>query len=347
MTARIAPDRAVQGVLAVLSGTALRQAAAEIGMDPDELADAAEVYRAAGRAALESRSGESWYQVRVQFADWDTAEQTAARWLNPAFQHAENGGVLDRWWFIRKSPCWRMRFRVGVEATMADLEAAIGGILDRLTTAGEIVRWRPTIYEPENVAFGGQLGMDIAHRLFHADSTGTLDYLRRHDAARSGELSLGRRELSVLLCGALLQGAGQEWHEQAACWHGVTQLRPLPPETPLDRLRDLAGDLQGLLSIDAAPTSGLYNPSGPLGHAAPWATGFDQAGHALGEAAADGTLQRGLRDVLAHHIIFHWNRLGLPTKTQAILARAARDAMLNPPVPDVVRIVESANVARS
>ena len=54
----------------------------------------------------------------------------------------------------------------------------------------------------------------------------------------------------------------------------------------------------------------------------------------------------GLRDVLAHHVIFHWNRLGLATPTQAVLAHAAADAVftaasgdmtLPGPVGDVAR----------
>ncbi|MGH3431095.1 MAG: thiopeptide-type bacteriocin biosynthesis protein, partial [Mycobacteriales bacterium] len=70
---------------------------------------------------------------------------------------------------------------------------------------------------------------------------------------------------------------------------------------------------------------------GPLAFAALWTAAFDEAGRALGNAARNGALARGLRDVLAHHVIFHWNRIGLADRTQAILARAARQAILNPP----------------
>lgn len=34
-------------------------------------------------------------------------------------------------------------------------------------------------------------------------------------------------------------------------------------------------------------------------------------------------LTRGLRALLAHTVIFHWNRFGLPATTPGILARAA------------------------
>lgn len=44
-------------------------------------------------------------------------------------------------------------------------------------------------------------------------------------------------------------------------------------------------------------------------------TAFDIAGRTLATAATDGTLERGVRNILAHHVIFHWNRLGLPAPT--------------------------------
>jgi hypothetical protein len=50
----------------------------------------------------------------------------------------------------------------------------------------------------------------------------------------------------------------------------------------------------------------------------------------LGDAASDGTLERGLRDILAHHVIFHWNRLGLTAASQSIVARAALETIMNP-----------------
>lgn len=39
--------------------------------------------------------------------------------------------------------------------------------------------------------------------------------------------------------------------------------------------------------------------------------------------AKDGNLIRGLRAVIAHQVLFHWNRMGLPASTQTTLARAA------------------------
>jgi thiopeptide-type bacteriocin biosynthesis protein len=331
----------VDGVVAVLAGAPLEEAAARTGMEPADLADAVEVYRLAGYRALEARAAaHDWYQVRIQFPAWDDAEHTMATHLGPALQRAEDTGVVAAWWFIRKAPCWRLRLKPGPTVTVADMTATVSLALDGLAAAGLVERWWESVYEPETIAFGGPEGMRAAHSLFHADSRGILDYLRRPPVAPP-DLTLGRRELSMVLCSTLLRGAGQDWYEQGDIWHRTARMRPLPPGMPTDRLHDMTGSIRRLMTTDAPPTGTLFGSNGPLAFAAPWAAAFDKAGRVLGSAAADGKLERGVRDVLAHHVIFHWNRLGLTTKTQSILARAARDTVMNPPItPPATHLVE-------
>ncbi|WP_326596569.1 thiopeptide-type bacteriocin biosynthesis protein [Streptomyces sp. NBC_01803] len=327
------PGTAEKAVLDVLSGTPVMQAATRAAMKPTDLADAVELYRAAGRAALEAHtdSQRDWVQLRVLFANWDTAEHVAATRLGPHLQHADNEGTLDGWWFLRKAPCWRLRLHPG--PTAADIEKNIATILDDLVADGLVERWwRPAGYEPETLAFGGPAGMRIAHRLFHADSRGILDYLRQLGRATPHEHTLGRRELSLLMCTALFQGAGQDWYERGDIWHRVTRMRPLPPDTPTDRLHAMSDTLRRLMTADTAPGGALFGPSAPLSSVASWAAAVTDAGHHLADAVVVGRLRRGLRDILAHHVIFHWNRLGLSARTQSILARAACDAVMNPAI---------------
>ncbi|MBA9003062.1 thiopeptide-type bacteriocin biosynthesis protein [Thermomonospora cellulosilytica] len=329
--ANIAPHETADGVLAVLAGVPVVHAAARIGMQPADLADAVEVYRAAGYAALHAQATDrTWYQARIQFTDWGTAEHIAAAHLAPRLSALQEARLVVSWWFIRKAPSWRLRV-LPAPAASADMKAAVSTILDGLAAEGLIARWRETIYEPESAAFGGPAAMELAHALFHADSRGILDYALR-PTAPSGS-TIGRRELSILLCSALLRGAKQDWYEQGDVWHRVARLRPLAPDTPTQRLPELARDLRLLMTADTRPTGPLFGPNRPLAFASSWITAFDVAGRALEEAAGNASLERGLRDVLAHHVIFHWNRLGLPASTQSILARAARDTILDQPLP--------------
>ena len=82
------------------------------------------------------------------------------------------------------------------------------------------------------------------------------------------------------------------------------------------------------LALAIQPDMPLFGPAGPVAYAAAWLAAFIQAGQELGEAAATGRLDRGLRAILAQIVIFHWNRLGLSAQTQGILAHAAKAAIL-------------------
>lgn len=309
----IAPPHQATAVLAVLAGRNLEATAASSGLDPADLAEAVNIYQAAGLAALERRAEKEWYQLRVEFPDWDAAESIGAQQLAPRLDQLQAGGGVAGWWFLRKHPCWRLRL------FSADTDA-IDHLLDELAAAGSLARWWPTIYEPETTAFGGPTGMRAAHELFCADSRGVLDYTRQPAPG------LGRRELSILLISVLLRAAGLDWFEHGDVFDRVAQLRPAPTATDAARVNALADSVRTLLTVRA--DGPLFETGGPVAYAAPWLAAFEAAGAQLGHAAADGTLGRGIRAVLTHVVIFHWNRLGLPATTQGILAHAASAAAL-------------------
>lgn len=268
-----------------------------------------------------------WWQVYVEFIDWAASERTFARHLEPLLRAVGDDGLVDAWWFMRKHPCWRLR--VGLRSDPRVVRETFGTALDGLANDGAIRRWWPGVYEPEEAAFGGPEGMATAHNLFAADSSAVMSLLNRGQDSTG----LGSRELSVVLCAAMLHGAGLEWYEQGDAWHRVTAERPLPGDVADSQVRGLTDDVKALLAADTSPGSRLFQPSAPLAEFAEWAAAFRQVGRELGTLARSGTLQRGLREILSYHVIFHWNRLGLPARQQAILARAARDAILGP-VPD-------------
>lgn len=309
------PYQLAASVLAVLAGADLEATAANNAVDPADLDEAVQVYLAAGLAALERRAERAWYQVHVQFPDWSTAEAVGAARLGPCLDRLPADGAVVGWWFLRKHPCWRLRLR-GADTT------AVDHVLDELTSARAITRWWPTVYEPETAAFGGPAGMDATHDLFCADTRGVLDYVR-HEAP-----GLGRRELSFLLLSGLLRAAGLDMFECGDVFDRVARLRPAPTDADAVRIGQLAGRVRVLVSIPDPPNSDLFTPGGPVAHAAPWLAAFQTAGRQLGNAAARGLLDRGIRAILAHVLIFHWNRFGLSAASQSILARAATTALL-------------------
>ncbi|MEU9891098.1 thiopeptide-type bacteriocin biosynthesis protein [Sphaerisporangium sp. NPDC051017] len=295
------------------------------GITPPALADAIEIYRQAGRAALAEQAASPWWQIHLEFTDWNSAEQAAADHLAPLLHRVQTDSLTSAWWFIRKHPCWRLRLRPGADGQA--MRPCLGAALDALAAAGRIRRWWPGIYETETAAFGGPAAMQAAHDLFDADSHAIIALLQ---GDHSG---LGRRELSLLLCGILLQSADLEWYEQADVWDRVSQDRPLRADVPARKITGLSDSLITLMHADTTPEGPLFGSGGPVASAAGWADAFRQTGRTLASQSRTGTLRRGLREILSYHIIFHWNRLGISTRQQSILAVSARAAILGPPAP--------------
>jgi thiopeptide-type bacteriocin biosynthesis protein len=309
------PHQLAASVLSVLAGASLENTATANAMTAADLNDAVQLYQAAGLAALERRAENAWYQVGVQFLAGANAEVVGATRLGPRLDQLQADGAMAGWWFMRKPPGWRLRMRA------ADTDA-VDHVLKELTAAGAIAHWSPTTYEAETVAFGNESGLDIIHDLFCADTRGVLRYLR-HEAP-----NLGRRELSLLLLNGLMGTGGLDMFERGDVFARVSQLRPTPAKADLPKIEQLAEQVRVLLSIADPATSKLFTPSGPVAHTAPWLAAFQTAGRQLRHAADQGRLGRGIRAILTHVLIFHWNRLGLSAASQSILANAATIAFL-------------------
>jgi thiopeptide-type bacteriocin biosynthesis protein len=225
---------------------------------------------------------------------------------------------------MRKKGAWRCR--IHLSGTPAAREAArdqVNERLDELTSAGHIRVWTPVVYEPETRAFGGTEAMDAAHTHFCSDTHHLMAFL----AATEGERDR-RKEMSLLLCHTLMRAADLDRFEQGDVWDRVAALRPLPPTAPLtDRVCE---QVHRILSVDPGPHAPHFSHNGAFAGYAPWADGFHTCGQALADLATHGHLERGLRSVLAHLIIFHWNRLGLPALVQAVLSHAAARRIFDP-----------------
>lgn len=260
----------------------------------------------------------AWRQINVAFADWQAAERTAVTHLAPLLATTEHKQLVSAWFFIRKSPCWRIRYLPRCGDQRAD--TYLRHRLDDLARAGCIDAVTNVVYEPEVHAFGGADGMACAHRLFHDDSRHLLAHLA--DTGRGG--GAHRRELSILLCTTMLRAAGLDWYEQGHVWALVAEHRDAPPP---DRVNEVQASMRRLLSVDA--TTVMRNGQ-PLGFAAGWAAAFAAAGRQMADLAAGGLLHRGLRAILAHHVIFVWNRHGLPAAAQSVLAHTAQQVVFGP-----------------
>lgn len=260
-----------------------------------------------------------WPQYGIEFADRHAAEQAAAERLRPELAALLANGAIASWWFIRKPPGLRLRYLPADRRARRHLDY----LLDALAAEGRITGWTPGIYEPEVHAFGGPAGMDVAHELFHHDSRNILDYLA--PTLTAGTAEPGPRELGVLLFSVLMRGAGLDWYEQGDVWARVADERPSSRTTAFSGRLKTA--VHRLMTVDAGPTSGLVD-SGPLTALADWTAAFERTGRQLADLNRRGVLERGLRGVIAHHMIFQWNRLGLPAADQSTLSHLAKEMVM-------------------
>lgn len=254
-----------------------------------------------------------WRQTTITFPDPHMAEQTASTHLAPILAEAEARHHITTWFYVRKDN-WRLRY---LPATTTDADRYLTSELERLTRARHIRTAVPGIYEPETHAFGGTEAMDTAHRLWHQDS--------RHLLTRSTDHTLARRrELSIMLSAAMMRAAGLDWYEQGDVWARVADHRDPPQPALVDSLRNAA---RRLLTVDPAS---LTRRGAPLVGCHTLFEAYTSAGETLRQLNQTGQLHRGLRATLAHHVIFTWNRRGIPGLYQAALATAAKTIIFGP-----------------
>jgi protein-L-isoaspartate(D-aspartate) O-methyltransferase len=258
----------------------------------------------------------TWRQHNIEFPDRKSAGRVASDSIGPALIAAEAGGLLHGWWFMNKRP-WPLRYLGDDPAT-----TVIDDLLDRLASEGQIAGWTPGIYEPETFAFGGDAAMGAAHGLFHHDSAHLLTY-DPSPAARH----LGRRQTAVLLCSAMMRAAGLDWYEQGDVWGKVAELRPAGNPLHPEQAAAMAPAMRQLMTASIRALCGAASNCPLNGHDG-WVTSFEQTGQILAHLAHRGTLTRGLRAVLAHHVIFHANRAGLPVEDQSALSALAKEVVM-------------------
>ena len=227
----------------------------------------------------------------------------------PILLRADDTRLISAWFIVRKGTHWRLRY---LPTRTGSAHTHITDCLTALHQAGHLTDVVEAVYEPEVHAFGGHRAMRIAHRLWHLDSRHLFTPPPRQPRpART-------RELSLLLCAEMLRAAGLDWYEQGDVWARAADHRD--PADP-DHIRHLLDPIRRLLTV--APAS-LTHAGAPLAVATTWLDAFTTTGKALRRLNDDGHLHRGLRDVLTHHVIFAWNRRGIPDHEQAALASTAR-----------------------
>ncbi len=328
------PRKLEQAVLQALNGVPVEEIEQRYAIERCELLPLAEAYRTAGQQALASPCKERWHYWRVPLNTSQPVdslyasssrhiEELLASELGPACIRLVGNGHISRWWFMRKNdggvPHIRLRIFGSEPALSREAVPILGQELTRLEASGRIGHPTTLIYEPETAIFGGPAGIDLAHEIFHQDSHALQRWLLMEQNSDGPSVSRHRPEASMIVLHALLRGAGVDNFELLDVWTRVQTYRPWKTSATFEQRQK---NLQVLTRLFREPARNLQAFLGQTQAdiVLAWSHALAKQGEALAGENRAGHLQRGLRNILASHIIFHWNRLGFAIPMQAELA---------------------------
>ncbi len=133
--------------------------------------------------------GSEWLYVKL-FTGTATADKVLPRVARAVASSLAVGGA-DQWFFIRYAdPDWHLRLRVHgapdrlLHETLPLLHRVVAPLLD----TGQLWRVQLDTYEREVERYGGEAGICLAERVFHADSDAVLAVVRQLTGDAGAEL---------------------------------------------------------------------------------------------------------------------------------------------------------------
>jgi thiopeptide-type bacteriocin biosynthesis protein len=151
--------------------------------------------------------GSEWLYAKL-YAGPATVDQLLRDVVQPVIETALRTGAVDRWFFVRYGdPDWHLRLRFhGQPARLhGEVLRAVQAAAAPLLDDGRLWRIQLDTYEREVERYGGALGIELAERVFHADSEAVLALAARLPEDARGDV---RWRLAVLGMDRLLSDLG-------------------------------------------------------------------------------------------------------------------------------------------
>ena len=133
--------------------------------------------------------GSEWLYVKL-FTGTATADQVLLRVARAVGSSLAVGGA-DQWFFVRYGdPDWHLRLRVhgAPDRLLRETLPALHSITAPLLETGQLWRVQFDTYEREVERYGGDAGIRLAERVFHADSDAVLAIVRQLTGDAGAEL---------------------------------------------------------------------------------------------------------------------------------------------------------------
>lgn len=259
---------------------------------------------------------EIWVQLNVGLVRREGHALPSARALfgkiAPLVEAWRSAGKLEVFFFMRKPPDVRLRFRVSANH---DARSPLDAVLLELRHAGHVDTFFYSNYEPETERFGGPDGMRSVHRYFDADTRMwlCLDKLEQHSRRRLTPETL----LPALVQDLFLRAADGRRDVVAACWQRLLSQIATPAASPLPApARKVVDGLSGI--VDDCEEKECV----ALGTRA-----NDALARELAELVREGRLAAGLADVLASVSLFSFHRHGFAGERSAPLVAAVLESL--------------------
>ena len=257
------------------------------------------------------------HQVGVRFTSDAQADHFLAGPLDAALRGWREAGVVSQFFFMRKPPGIRLRFR-GADPD-ARLLPELVALLSAEEKAKRVTGHELGVYDEETHQFGGEVGMEIAHEFFDHDSRALFDVVRLE--AKSADTT-DRATLSLLTLNDLVAQVAADGWERWDVWRNMRlagRLRSYGPEAEAALRGELEANHEALVQT-LHPREALA--SLPAAEQEVLQRTFDanaRIAARFAEAARAGTLLYGARKILPFFVIFHWNRWGMDATTQFAL----------------------------
>ncbi len=123
--------------------------------------------------------GSRWLYAKL-YSGRAAADRVLSELLRPLGREAVESGAADLWFFLRyRDPDPHLRFRLcgDPEALRAEVGPRLEASAARLLREGVIWRFSLDTYDREVERYGGPLGVELAERIFHADSEAVAEIL--------------------------------------------------------------------------------------------------------------------------------------------------------------------------
>jgi len=205
--------------------------------------------------------GSEWLYAKL-YTGTATADRLLRELVSPLRAESLRSGAAGRWFFIRYGdPEWhlRLRFHGAPERLFAELMPQLTAAAQEMLADGRLAKLQLDTYDREVERYGGPAGVEIAERLFQADSEAVLEIVESIDGDEAADvrwrLALAGvdRLLSDLGFDLAAKGAiGERLRDHTGYAHALGERfrRERPRLAPLlDPARDNEGDLAPGLAL--------------------------------------------------------------------------------------------------